>query len=56
MHFLENDKKRADFPKISKNFRKIRPQAITRDGKDRPKTIFRGSDSLDHLILQLQYE
>ena len=50
MHVLENDNiKRADFPKISESFRKIREQA------DIPK-IFCKNDSLDHLLLKLQYE
>ena len=36
MHFLENDNKRADFPKSSENFRKITEQAITRERDDIP--------------------
>ena len=37
MHFLKNDNKRADFPKISKNIRKIQEQATTREREDTPK-------------------
>ena len=53
MRFLENDNKRADFPKISENFRKIREQAITREREEIPTIFFRGSDSFHHLLLQL---
>ena len=35
--FLENDNKRADVPKISENFCKIREQTITREREDIPK-------------------
>ena len=56
MHFLENDSKRADFPKISENVWRIREQATTQEREDIPKTFFRGSDSFDHLLLQLQHE
>ena len=39
MHLLENNNKRADFPNISENFRKIREQ----EREDIPKKFFRGA-------------
>ena len=48
MHFLENDNKRADFPKISENFRKIREEALAREREDIRKNFFLVSDSSDH--------